>query len=90
MKLREVIFTDNLPTIDLHGLDALSARVKINEFIKDNLIMKNEIIVIVHGIGTGILKDITHKTLKSNKKVVEYMLFYRNNGVTIVQLDIDK
>ncbi len=90
MKLREVIFTDNLPTIDLHGFDALSARVKINEFIKDNLIMKNEIIVIVHGIGTGILKDITHKTLKSNKKVVEYMLFYRNNGMTIVQLDIDK
>lgn len=90
MKLREVIFTDNLPTIDLHGLDALSSKVKIKEFIKDNIIMKNEIIVIIHGIGTGILKDMTHKTLMHDKKVVDYMLFYRNNGMTIVQLDIDK
>lgn len=90
MKLREVIFTDSLPTLDLHGYDSLSAQVKIKDFIQDNIILKEEIIVIVHGIGTGILKNITQKTLKRNKKVIDYQLFYRNNGMTIVQLDIDK
>lgn len=90
MKLREVIFTDSLPTLDLHGHDALTARVRIQEFIKDNITMRKEIVVIIHGIGTGILKDMTHKTLKKNKNVIDYQLFYRNNGMTIVQLDIDK
>jgi len=59
MNLSEVIFIDNLPTIDLHGFDRDYARIKVLEFINDNIILKNDIIVIVHGIGNGILKAST-------------------------------
>ena len=90
MRLAEVIFTDNLPTLDLHGFDRDSARVKINEFIQDNIIIKNEIIVIIHGIGSGIIKDTVHNTLKKHKDVLEFCLFYRNSGMTIVKINIDK
>lgn len=90
MNLEDVIFTDNLPTIDLHGFDRDYARVKINEFINDNRKMKNSIIVIVHGIGSGILKAETINTLKKNKYVIDYRLFYNNVGMTLVKINIDK
>ena len=86
MQLNEVIYIDNLPTIDLHGLDRDTARVKVNEFIKDNISMKKDIICIIHGIGSGILKNEVHKTLKNNKYVIEYKLFFNNIGSTIVKL----
>lgn len=86
--LEDVIFIDNLPTIDLHGFDRDYARVKINEFIKDNQKMKNSIIVIVHGIGSGILKDATAMTLKRNKDVIDYKIFYYNSGATIVKIKV--
>ncbi len=88
MQLNEVIFVDTLPSIDLHGFDRDSARVKVLEFIKDNIAMKNDIICIVHGRGTGILKEEVHKTLKINKNVLDYKLFYNNIGCTIVKLKI--
>ena len=90
MNLENVIFTDNLPQIDLHGLDRLSARIKINEFINDNKKMKESIIVIVHGVGSGILRLETINTLKNNKDVTDYKLFYNNNGMTIAKIKIDK
>ena len=36
MTINEVIFIDSLPKLDLHGYDRDSARVAINDFIKDN------------------------------------------------------
>lgn len=88
MELKEVIFIDSLPSIDLHGIDRDYARVKVLEFIKDNIKMKNDIICIVHGIGNGIVKNEVHNTLKRNKNVIEYKLFYGNVGCTIVKLKI--
>ena len=88
MQLNEVIFVENLPSIDLHGLDRQYANIKINEFINDNIKMKNEIVAIIHGRGTGILKEQTHKTLKNNKYVIDYKLFYNNIGTTIAKLKI--
>jgi len=88
MELNQVLFVDNLPTLDLHGFDRDYARVKVLEFIKDNIILKKDVICIVHGRGTGILKEEVHNTLKRNKKVLEYKLFYNNIGCTIVKLKI--
>ena len=90
MKLNEIIFTENLPKLDLHGYDRETARVAINDFIKDNQKMKNENIIIVHGIGSGIIRNITNNTLKSNKNVLEYKSCYNNRGSTIVRIKIDK
>ena len=50
--------------------------------------MKKDIICIVHGIGSGILRTTTNETLKKNKKVVDFKTFYYNNGCTVVQIDI--
>lgn len=88
MNLDEVIFIDNLPTIDLHGFDRDYATIKINEFIKDNKKMGNSIVVIVHGIGSGVLKKQTDLVLKKNNDVIEYKLFYRNVGATIVKIKV--
>lgn len=90
MNLNEVIFLNDLPTLDLHGFDRDYARVKVNEFIKDNIIMKNEIIVIIHGIGNGIIKNEVYNLLNKNKYVLDYKLFYNNIGTTIVKINIDR
>ena len=86
MELSEIIYIENLPSIDLHGLDRDTARVKILEFIKDNKVLKNEIICIVHGVGSGIVKNEIHRVLKKNKDVLDYKLFYNNVGCTIVKI----
>ena len=86
MKLSEIIFIDQFPSLDLHGFDRDYARIKINEFIQDNFVMKNEFIVIVHGVGSGILKQETLDTLKKNTKVEEYQLFKGNIGCTIAKI----
>lgn len=88
MELKEVIFVNSLPSIDLHGLDRDTARVKILEFINDNKLMKKEIFCVVHGVGNGIIKDEVHNTLKRSRDVIEYKLFYSNTGCTIVKIRI--
>ncbi len=87
-KLNEVVFINNLPKLDLHGFDRNSARLAINDFINDNHIMKNELLLIIHGIGTGIIKKETHQTLKQHPLVVDYKTDYFNEGCTIVQIKI--
>ena len=44
------VFIDSLPTLDLHGETRDSARVLIKEFIYDNYVLKNEKVVIIHGV----------------------------------------
>lgn len=90
MNLNDIIFIDNLPTLDLHGFDRQTAKVAIDDFINDNIKMKNNFIVIIHGIGSGILKDTTQKTLAINKKVIEYKIYPFNVGCTIAKIDLTK
>ena len=40
--LGSLLFIDNYPKLDLHGYDRETARVAINDFIRDNKKMKNE------------------------------------------------
>ena len=84
------IFLNRYPTIDLHGFDRESARVAVNDFVLENMILKNDIIVIIHGIGTGIVRKMVHETLRVNKSVVEYKTDNFNSGCTIVKLKIEK
>lgn len=86
MSIDNLIFIDNLPKIDLHSLDRDTARVYINDFVNDNIKMKNEFVVIVHGNGSGILRKVTFEELRKNKKVIEYKTFYNNTGCTIARI----
>ena len=90
MNLNDIIFINNLPTLDLHGFDRQTAKVAIDDFINDNIKMKNSFIVIVHGIGSGILKETTQRTLAINKKVIEYKIYPFNVGCTIAKIDLTK
>lgn len=76
----------NLPTIDLHGEDRIGAIVKTKEFINDNLKLKNKLIIVIHGIGKGILKEEIHKYLKTDKNVLNYKIDIFNKGATIIEL----
>lgn len=89
MELKEVIFINDLPSIDLHGLDRTTARLKVLEFIKDNKVLKNDIICIVHGVGSGIVKKEVHTTLRKSKDVIDFKLFYNNTGCTIAKIRFD-
>ncbi len=88
MSIDDLIFIDNLPSIDLHSLDSSTAEVYINDFINDNLKTKNEFIVIIHGNGSGILRKTTFDVLRKNKNVIEYKTHYNNTGCTIVRIKI--
>ena len=88
MNLDDLIFVDNLPKLDLHGLDRDTAEILINEFINDNIIMKNEFLIIIHGIGTNVLKNKVHEMLGNNQNVIEYKLSMYNVGCTLIKIKI--
>ena len=83
-RLNNIVFVDSLPKLDLHGYDRETARVAINDFICDHKIMGNDIVVIVHGRGQGILLKQTKETLKHNKDVVCFKQDNNNQGCTLV------
>ena len=86
--MEEDIFLSRYPKIDLHGYDRESARVATNDFVLENIILKNDTIIIIHGIGSGIVKESVHDTLKQNKQVIAYQTDNFNPGCTIVKLKI--
>ena len=77
---------NNLPSLDLHGEDREYARIVINDFIRDHYQIQSEKIIIIHGIGTGILRKTTQDTLRKNKLVKSYRIDFFNPGTTIVEL----
>ena len=76
----------NLPTLDLHGIDRDYARILINDFIRDNYEIKNNKVIIIHGIGTGIIRKTTQEVLKKNKLVEDYKIDNFNPGMTVVSI----
>ena len=78
-------FVVNLPTIDLHGEYVDSALVLVDDFIKDNIKLKNYKIVLIHGKGSNILKNAIHEYLRKDKRRDSYYLDI-NIGQTIVEL----
>lgn len=90
MTLNDVVFIDSLPTLDLHGCDRVTARIMINDFIKENYLLKKNVFAIVHGIGTGVIYKETEEVLRKNKLVVAFKTYYYNNGCTIVEINVDK
>ena len=80
------IFLDNLPKIDLHGYDRESARVMVNDFVDEAVMMGYSSVVIIHGIGSGILRMAVKEALDKNKKVLSHHVDGMNNGCTVVKI----
>lgn len=74
------------PTIDLHGEYQFSASVLTKDFINDNIVLKNKKLCIIHGIGTGKVKEAVHEVLKNDKRISSYKVDFMNPGCTIVEL----
>ena len=83
-----MLFSNSLPSIDLHGEDRVSALIKVDEFISNSITLKDKNILIIHGKGSWVLKDAIHAYLKKDKRVKEYTLDI-NTGQTIVSLNLD-
>lgn len=82
------VFINRYPTIDLHGEIGPIARVRVKDFIKENILLGNDTIVVIHGIGEGIVRRSVHDMLKNNKSVVNYYVSPFNRGCTIVKIKI--
>ena len=80
------MITSNTPRLDLHGEIVAMVEVLVNEFINDNRLLKNNIVIIIHGKSTNILTEEVHKVLKKNKNVSKYYLNNWNLGETIVEI----
>ena len=78
------IFLERYPKIDLHGYDRDSARMMVLDFINENVVLGNEIFIIIHGIGSGIVKNEVHETLRINKHVLEYKTDNFNSDVRLL------
>ena len=81
-----------MPQIDLHGEDKIGAKIKLKEFINDNIKMKNSEIAIIHGIGRGVLKQEVFNILKHDCRIEEYNLDMFNEGCTLARIknNVDK
>ncbi len=79
---------NSMPSLDLHGEYKDSAIILTDEFINDNITLKNEMICIIHGIGEDILRSAIHEHLKHDKRVISFKRDFLNPGITIVKLRI--
>ena len=82
----------NVPSLDLHGMDREITRILVKEFIRDYYKMGYEKVIIIHGIGTGVLKNTVQEVLRKEKLVENFYLDFFNIGTTVVTLkkNIDK
>lgn len=79
-------FIEILPQLDVHGYTEDTVMTVVNDFIKDNVKLRNKKIVVVHGKGQSILKNKIHRDLKRNKLVYKFYLYNMNIGCTIIEL----
>ena len=75
-----------MPKLDLHCEIVSMVEVLVNDFIKENILLKNKSVLIIHGKSTNILTKEVHKVLKNNKNVFDFYLDNWNLGQTIVIL----
>ena len=76
------------PSIDLHGEDRVSATLRTKEFIEDSIRLRRKKIIIIHGKGTGVVKEAVFKELKSNKNVEDFHLNMNLGSTTVILKDI--
>ncbi len=76
------------PTLDVHGETRDTVYTVLKDFIADNIKLKNPVIIVIHGKGSGILKDTIHAYLKKWKVVKKFYLHNWNQGATVIELNI--
>ncbi len=80
------LFLKNLPTLDIHGFTRDMVYYAVSDFLNDNIKIGNKKIVIVHGIGSGILKKEVRRLFYNDKRVKKLSGDFLNLGITIIEL----
>ena len=82
-----MIISNKTPHLDLHGEVTSMVEVLVNEFIKDNYALNNDVLIIIHGKSTNILTKEVHRVLNNNKLVKKFYINNWNLGETIVEIE---
>lgn len=82
------MITSKTPKLDLHGEELAMIEVLVNAFIDDNILLKNDTLIIIHGKSTNIITKEVHRVLKRNKNVISFKKNNWNLGETIVEIKI--
>ena len=82
-------FYSEYPTIDLHGEDRVGAIIRTRELIEDSIKLKYNGIVIIHGKGSGIVRESVHETLKNDKRIESFKTDNFNDGMTVAYIKED-
>ena len=69
-------------SIDLRGMTSDEAILTVEKFIDDSMLANLAQVTIIHGKGTGTLRQAIHQLLKRNKYVDEYRIGNYNEGGT--------
>ncbi len=83
-----MMYWNYYPKIDLHGEYASTAYTVVHSFLQEQRKLGQSYVVIIHGKGTGKLKEEVHQILSKEKEVLEYQLDPDNLGQTIVHLNV--
>ncbi len=69
--------------IDLHGLNAEDARERVETAIDQAIRASLDRLEIVHGKGSGVLREVTHSVIKDIPTITRFVCDPLNPGVTI-------
>lgn len=78
--------TSKSRSIDLHGMTVEEAKKTLLSTIDKCLLDDIDELRVIHGFGTGKVKEAVHKILSSMRQVREFRVQLGNAGVTIVYL----
>lgn len=77
------------PEIDIRGMETIEGVAAAEQFIDNAIMGKLSTVTIIHGKGTGALRNAIHQMLKRNKSVKSFRLGRYGEGetgVTVVEL----
>ena len=81
-------FLNILPSIDLHGYPREMIYVLVDDFINENIKLGKKKILVIHGKGTGVLKEEVRNRFIKDKRVKNLYISMENEGCTIIELNI--
>ena len=77
------------PEIDLRGMESIDAVLAAERYLDSAVMAKLKTVTIIHGKGTGALREAIRQMLKHNKLVKSFRLGRfgeGETGVTVVEL----